>query len=80
MTTGGFTAGLTAFVTATLTFVLLLFVLAAAVATAQEGVIKGIRAHLNDVRRWGGIVLIGVGLWFILLSVFADFFADIFPV
>jgi hypothetical protein len=32
------------------------------------------------VKRWGGWVLAGVGGWFIALAVFADFFADVFPV
>jgi len=32
------------------------------------------------VKRWGGHVLITLGLWFIALAVFADFFAELFPV
>jgi hypothetical protein len=39
-----------------------------------------VRGHLNEVKRWGGVILIGVGLWFVMLSVFAVFFAGLFPV
>ncbi len=77
---GGFTSALIAFVTASLTFVLLIFTLSLLIASAQERVITFIRAHLNDVRRWGGWILVGVGVWFIVLSIFADLFAKIFPV
>lgn len=58
----------------------LIFTLAFAIATAQESLIREVRAHLSDVKRWGGRILLIVGAWFIILSVFADFFADIFPV
>lgn len=61
-------------------FVLLVFGLALAIATAQEAVIGTARAHTRMVKRWGGYILLGVGTWTILLAVFADFFARIFPV
>ena len=63
-----------------LVFVLLVFGLAFAIATAQEVVIRVARAHTRTVRQWGGYVLLGVGIWTILLAVFAGFFARIFPV
>lgn len=77
---GGFAAALTAFVTATLALVLLLFGLALAVARAQEGLLITLRTHTADVKRWGGRILILVGVWFLLLAIFADFFARFFPV
>lgn len=57
-----------------------MFLLAFAVGTAQEGVIAAVHAHLGAVKRWGGRILIAVGIWFIALAVFADFFARLFPV
>ena len=69
-----------AFANAALVIVLLMFLLVFAIATAQETVIATLRAHVGLVKRWGGWILIIVGAWFILLAVFADFFALLFPV
>lgn len=57
-----------------------MFVMAFAIATAQEEIVAAARAHVGDVKRWGGLILVGVGLWLIALAVFAGFFARIFPV
>lgn len=57
-----------------------MFTLSLGVATAQERLVATLRAHLTDVKRWGGILLIIVGLWLIALTAFADFFAGVFPV
>jgi hypothetical protein len=32
------------------------------------------------VKRWGGRILIAVGVWFLVLALFADFFEGVFPV
>jgi hypothetical protein len=77
---GGFWASLVAFANAAFVMVLLMFLLALAVATAQERIVAAMRAHLGQVKRWGGWVLIAVGVWFIVLSIFADFFAKLLPV
>jgi hypothetical protein len=69
-----------AFANAALVIVVLMFVLAFAIAGAQETVIATVRAHVGEVKRWGGWILTVVGAWFILLAIFADFFARIFPV
>lgn len=69
-----------AFAVAALVIVLLMFSLSLAVATAQEGLVRTLRAHVAHVKRWGGWILVGVGLWLVALTVFADFFAGIFPV
>jgi protein-S-isoprenylcysteine O-methyltransferase Ste14 len=69
-----------AFITAAIVIVLLMFFTASLIASAQERVIKAIRAHIMDVKRWGGYLLVFVGIWFLILAVFADFFAQIFPV
>jgi cytochrome c biogenesis protein CcdA len=59
---------------------LLLLGLATAIATAQEGVVTAMQASSRHVRRWGGVVLIVVGAWLLATAVFADFFAEVFPV
>ena len=58
----------------------LLFVAALVVARAQEGVVSRVQAHAPTVKRWSGVVLIVLGVWFLALVVFADFFADLFRV
>lgn len=60
--------------------VLLLFGLAAAVASAQVRVVMTLQASVTQVKRWGGWVLIGIGLWTLALAIWADQFARIFPV
>lgn len=57
-----------------------MFTLSLTIAGAQERLVSSLRAHAADVKRWGGWILIAVGLWLIALTVFAGFFADIFPV
>ena len=60
--------------------VALAFGAAFTVGWAQEGVADRLRAGAPSVKRWGGIVLVVVGVWFILLGVFANAFARVFPV
>ena len=59
---------------------LLIFILAVAIATAQERFVSTLRAGVGQVKQWGGRLLILVGLWLIALSIWADFFAQFFPV
>jgi hypothetical protein len=35
---------------------------------------------VHEVKRWGGWVLILVGLWLMALGIWAGFFASLFPV
>ena len=58
----------------------LFFLLATGIALAQEQVISTLRARTSDIKQWGGAILILVGLWFIILAVFAGFFARVFTV
>lgn len=60
--------------------VLLIFGLSLAIAGAQERVVKSLQANVTSVKLWGGRILLLVGAWFFLLAVFANFFADVFPV
>jgi hypothetical protein len=77
---GGFTAAMVAFVNAALVIVVLMFFLAFTIATAQDRLLGAIRGQVSTVKRWSGWVLIAIGAWFIILAVFADFFASLFPV
>ncbi len=80
LTIGGFEAALVAFANAAVTMVLLMFGLALALATAQERLVATLQARASEVKRWGGWILLLVGGWFLVLAIFADFFAQIFPV
>lgn len=54
--------------------------LAVAIGTAQERLVATLRAAAPQVKRWGGVILIIVGLWFLALAAWAETFARIFPV
>ena len=41
---------------------------------------KKLQAGAPTVKRWGGIVLVVLGAWFVALGVFAHAFARLFPV
>jgi hypothetical protein len=59
---------------------LLALALATAIAAAQERLVGTMRAGVTQVKQWGGVILIGVGVWFLILAIWADFFTRIFPV
>jgi hypothetical protein len=50
------------------------------IGSAQEHTVKRIQASSTQVKRWGGWILVAVGTWFLVLVIWADFFAEIFPV
>lgn len=77
---GGIAGAWSSFVVASVVIVALMFTLSLAVATAQERMVATLRAHVSDVKRWGGVLLVVVGLWLMALTVFADSFAGLFPV
>lgn len=58
----------------------MLFASAFVVAGAEKRTLQRISAQAPTIKRWGGWILTAVGLWLITLAVFADFFADVFPV
>lgn len=60
--------------------VLLLFGLALAVGSAQQRVISTLQAGTAHVKRYGGLILLLVGLWTLALAIWASAFAEIFPV
>jgi hypothetical protein len=69
-----------AFVTAAVVMVLLMFSLSLLIATAQEQIVGALRANVTQVKRWGGVILMFIGLWLIALGIWAKAFAQIFPV
>jgi len=60
--------------------VALFFAVAMLVAFAQERTLSGLRAQTLRIKRWGGVVLIGVGSWLLVLAIWAEAFVKIFPV
>lgn len=57
-----------------------MFTLAIMVTTAREQTIRSLRIASSSAKRFGGMVLIGVGIWFLALAIWADYFASVFPV
>ena len=80
MTIGGAEAAFVAFVAAAVVMVLLMFGLSLVIATAQEQIVGALRANVIQVKRWGGVILMLIGLWLITLGIWANTFAQIFPV
>lgn len=60
--------------------VVLMFVLAVVIGTAQDEFTSRLRAEAPRIKRWGGIVLIVVGLWSVAIGIWANYFATVFPV
>lgn len=60
--------------------VLLIFGLAIAIGTAQNELVAKLRAEAQQVKRWGGVILIIVGLWTVAIGIWAEFFSQFFPV
>lgn len=80
ISTGGAASALSAFVVAGLVLIVMFVGLSFVVGRAQERTLERVRASSAQVKRWGGLILIGVGTWFVVLAIWADFFAGIFPV
>jgi uncharacterized membrane protein YidH (DUF202 family) len=59
---------------------LLMFGLAVTIALSQRRLVSTIKTRVHEVKRWGGWVLILVGLWLMALGIWAGFFASLFPV
>lgn len=69
-----------AFVVAAATIGACVFTAAFTIARAEQATLASIEARAPQVKRWTAWLLVAVGVWFIVLAVFADFFADVFPV
>lgn len=80
MSFGGFLSALVAFLVAAAALVVLMFTLALVLAAAQERTAETLESGASAVKRWGGRILVLVGIWFVVLGVFADDFAGVFSV
>ena len=80
MVSGGRGAAFIAFAVAAATIALLMLVLAVVVGAAREGLIERLKAGTGQIKQWSGVVLLLVGTWLIILAVWAEFFARLFPV
>lgn len=60
--------------------VILMYGLALSVGAAQQRTVDALKAGAPTVKRWGGRILLSVGIWFIALGAFSSFFAEVFPV
>lgn len=50
------------------------------VGTAQNQLLQPLRAEGQSIKRGGGLVLFVVGIWLVILAIWADAFAQLFPV
>lgn len=57
-----------------------LFAAAMGVARAEQATLDRIEARAPRVKRWTGLVVLVVGVWLLVLAVFADAFSVVFPV
>jgi hypothetical protein len=71
---------LLAFLVAAAALVALMFTLALALVAAQERTAEALRAGAPAIKRWGGRILVLIGIWFVILGAFADEFAGLFSV
>lgn len=55
-----------------------MFALAIAIARAQERTVKAIRVRVGRVKRWGGYIVLAVGLWVLASAAFPDLFRQVF--
>ena len=60
--------------------VLLMFGLALAIALAQIRLVTALKARVHEMKQWGGWILILVGLWLVVLGLWADFFTSLLKV
>jgi hypothetical protein len=77
---GGSASAVVAFLAAAGVLALLVFAFALIVARAQQTTVQAIRARVGQVKRYGGYVLVAVGVWTVVLAIFADLAARYFPV
>lgn len=80
MTTAGPLAAVVAFLVAGGAITVLAFGAGSLVALGQESVAQRVAAAAPTMKRWGGAVLVIVGLWLAATGVFAQAFARLFPV
>lgn len=57
----------------------LMFLLAFAIALAQENLVAQLRVRAGRIKKWGGRIMGLVGMWLIILAIWADYFAQLLP-
>lgn len=77
---GGVDAAVLAFTGASLVLVILVLASAFTIGTAEDRTIETLRSQAPRVKRWGGVILVAVGVWFLLLAALSGSFAELFPV
>jgi cytochrome c biogenesis protein CcdA len=77
---GGATSAMISFVVAGVVLVVLFVTLAVALGRMQERTVRSLRAGARELKSWGGVILVVVGLWFVVLAAGAEFFSRIFRV
>jgi cytochrome c biogenesis protein CcdA len=73
-------AAFDAFVVAALTMVLVMALLVTAIGFAQTSVVRSMKMNTQSVKRLGGAVLVVVGIWLIVLAIWANAFTRLFSV
>jgi cytochrome c biogenesis protein CcdA len=73
-------AAFDAFVVAALTMVLVMALLVTAIGFAQTSVVRSMKMNTQSVKRLGGAVLVVVGIWLIVLAIWANAFTSLFSV
>jgi len=58
--------------------VVLLFVTALGAAFSQASTLNRFKTAGPSVKRWGGRILIAVGIWFVFLAIFTDVAKQLF--
>lgn len=77
---GGPASAFAAFAVAGIVLAAMFLGLSVVIGSVQEKSLERIKARSRDVKKWGGWILIVIGSWFVVLAIWADFFATIFPV
>jgi len=57
-----------------------MFSLALLIGAAQERLVDAMKAGTRQIKQWSGVVMFLVGAWLIVLAIWAELFARVFPV
>ena len=80
LTVGTETAVILAFSTAAATIVLIMILLMIIIGMAQNQFLQPLQASSQQIKRGGGLILILVGIWLMILAIWANVFAQLFSV
>ncbi len=76
---GSETAAFLAFSATAVTIIFLLVFLIIVVGMAKNRFLQSLRSGSQQIKRGGGLVLILVGAWLVILAIWAELFAQLFP-